>query len=213
MIDDWVKANDHHITGTRVYDNEPLPSVVDFDFLIVMGGPQSACEINKYAYLQKEVGLIRQAVAADKYVLGVCLGAQLIGEAMGAKAERSPEKEIGCFSVELTEAGKQDKVFQHLPDTFSSMHWHYDMPGLPATGTLLAKSAGCPRQAVRFSERVYGLQFHLEFTKEKMETLIDRCHRDLSASQYTQSPQEILMADFKRINDTMQLILDKITGG
>jgi len=199
------------MTGTRTYDDEPLPSVADFDFLMVMGGPQSACEIDKYTYLQKEIELIRSAIAADKYVLGVCLGAQLIGEALGAKAERSPEKEMGCFLVELTEAGKKDKVFQHLPENFSSMHWHYDMPGIPSDGVLLAKSVGCPRQAVRFGERVYGLQFHLEFTKEKMETLIDKCHRDLSVSAYTQNAQEILTADFETINNTMRLILDKIT--
>lgn len=209
VINDWANSNGHTLSSTWSYKEESLPDVSQFDFLIVMGGPQSACELEKYDYLQKEVELIRKAIDRDKYVLGICLGAQLIGEALGAKAERSPEKEMGCFPVELTEAARQDRVFKDFPQKFSTLHWHFDMPGIPEGAELLARSEGCPRQAIRFSDRIYGLQFHLEFDEQRAKVLIEKGMPTLQKSTYTQTENEILTCDFGSINHYMRLFLEK----
>jgi len=210
IIHDWADENGHSLQSSYAYQHEKLPHADQFDFLILMGGPQSSCELNKYPYLKNEIRLIQSAIAADKYVLGICLGAQLIGEACGAKASRSPQKEMGCFPVELTDAGKHDKIFKNFPSSFSSIHWHYDMPGVPENAAVLAKTPACPNQAVRYDDKVYGLQFHLEFTSAKLKKLIEKSKNDLTPSRYTQTPDEILAADFDEINKRMKLVLDTL---
>ena len=208
-INDWAAQNNHVLSNTRSYVGETLPDPAAFDLLIVMGGPQSACEYDQYDYLRKEVELIQSANEVGKYILGICLGGQLIGIALGADAERSPHKEIGYFPIEVTQEGKSDRVFRHFPQTFPAMHWHYDMMGVPPGAVVLAKSEGCPRQAVRFSNHVYGLQCHLEFTEERTRVLIDKCQRDLQPSQYTQTPEIMLTNDFSISNRLIKTFLDK----
>lgn len=210
VIRQWAAEKDFLLTGTKSHQGEALPDPDSFDFLIIMGGPQSVCEVEKYPYLQEEIKLIQSANKKNKYILGICLGGQLISAAFGATPQRSPEKEIGYFPIEITEAGKADRIFQHLPDSFPSIHWHFDMMGLPEDAKLLAKSAACPRQAIQFNERVYGLQFHLEFTQDRLQTLIEQCQNDLEKSSYTQTPGEMLAADFSTSAVLMRMILDKL---
>ncbi len=208
-INDWALEKGHALSGTRSYAGEALPDPSAFDVLIVMGGPQSACEYENYDYLQNEVKLIQAANQAGKYILGICLGGQLTSIALGADAERSPHKEMGCYPIELTPEGQSDRIFRHFPSPFYSFHWHYDMMGLPPGAVVLAQTPGCPRQAVRFSDRVYGLQFHLELTEERTKVLIDKCKSDLAPSRYTQTPGVILASDFASINKLIKLFLDK----
>lgn len=161
-IEAWAKSKNHHISYTRLYQDEQLPARADdFDFLVVMGGPQSpATTIEECHHFdaQKEIALIKMAIDSDKAVLGACLGAQLIGEALGAKFDHSPNREIGVFDVTLTEAGKKDPFFSSLPEKFPVGHWHGDMPGLTNDAEILAISEGCPRQIVRYTPKVYGFQ-------------------------------------------------------
>lgn len=210
VIRQWAAEKKFLLTGTKSHQGEILPDPDSFDLLIIMGGPQSACDIVKYPYLQEEVKLIQAANKKNKYILGICLGGQLISAAFGAAPQRSPEKEIGYFPIEITAEGKADRIFQHLPDSFPSIHWHFDMMGLPKDAKLLAKSAACPRQAIQFNERVYGLQFHLEFTQDRLQTLINECADDLVKSPYTQSPREMLAANFSTSEFLMRTILDKL---
>jgi len=103
-IQTWAKKNGHTTREVQTFKGEQLPSVSAFDFLVVMGGPQSPLEIEDAPYLYDEIELIKKAINENKYIIGVCLGAQLIGEALGAKTERSPHREIGAFPLELTDA-------------------------------------------------------------------------------------------------------------
>src|SRR3990167_675330 len=112
--------------------------------LILMGGPQSPLKIGEFPYLADEIDLIKTAFLQNKRILGFCLGAQLIGEALGAPTGRSPEKEVGVYPVTLTEEGKKDPLLTDLPDNFPVIHWHNDMPGLLEDSALLAYSEGCP---------------------------------------------------------------------
>ncbi len=207
-IKDWAQAKGLEMTTTSTYAGEQLPNTNEFDFLVIMGGPQSPLEIDKYSFLRDEIELVSRAVADEKAILGICLGSQVIAEALGAPTQRSPEKEIGVFPIELTEEGRLDPIFKNFPDKFSAFHWHNDMPGIPDGAVLLARSLGCPHQAFRYGNRIYGLEFHLEPTRASAKELIENCPGDLEEGIYTQTEEEILSADFDAINKKMETILD-----
>lgn len=114
----WAETRGHHITRTRVYDSEPVPANADgFDMLVVFGGPQSPrTTLAECPYFDSkaEQHLINRAISAGRIVVGICLGSQLIGEALGAVVCQSPEKEIGHYPITLTEAGKQHPLLAHF---------------------------------------------------------------------------------------------------
>ena len=113
----------------------------------------------------------------------------------------------------LTPAAKHDPVFSTFEDTFDVMHWHHDMPGCPKDAQILAESAGCPNQAFRWGDRVYGLQCHFETTQQRAKALIDRFPTDLSGdgNHYIQSAEDMLKADFTDMNQKLIKLLDHLT--
>ncbi len=206
-IEEWAAQKGHVLSGSAPYKGEAIASLEQFDFLIVLGGPQSPLEIDRYPYLSDEIMFIKTAIIANKRVLGICLGAQLIAEAFDAATEKSEHREMGCFPIETLAA---DPVFDQFPASFDVMHWHNDMPGLPEGAVLLASSAGCSRQAFRFNPIVYGLQFHLEFTPSLMESLIKHCQDDLKAGTYINSAEELMHVDFAALNAKLYRLLDHL---
>ncbi len=210
VIQDWAAQHNHQFSIYKPYKGQSCKDVRDFDFLIIMGGPQSACELDKDPYLYDEIALIKYAIAENKLILGFCLGAQLIGQAYGAAAARSPEKEVGVLPIDLTQEGKTDPVFANVFATFDVIHWHNDMPGLTADAQILATSAGCPRQIIKYDKHVYGFQCHMEITKEGIATMIEACPDDLKPSKYTQTVQQLFAHDYDSINRGMIKILDRL---
>jgi GMP synthase (glutamine-hydrolysing) len=209
VIENWARENKYSFKIEKPYKQEVLSNIDNFDFLIVMGGPQSPIEIEKYPYLKNEIELIRSAIEQNKKILGFCLGAQLIGEALEAQTARSPEKEIGVYPLTLTEEAKNDPLLKNFPESFPVIHWHNDMPGLTNESVILASSLGCPRQIVRYKDNVYGFQCHLEITLDGIKTMIDEVPEDLAPSKFTQSAIELVNNDYKTINESMLLILDQ----
>lgn len=216
----WAQWRGHNISATKVYEREALPdNVDDIDFLIVMGGPQSPDEDRQafpYYDPQSELRLMRQAMAADKYIVGVCLGAQLLSVAYGARHTRSPEREIGIYPIELTAEGLADAHVSLLGKTLNTGHWHGDMPGLTDEAVVLATSKGCPRQIIRFAPKHYAFQAHLEFDREAVGLLIAADGRDKVAEQsqaqtYIQHPDKIEAADFSEMNAKLFDFLDSLT--
>jgi GMP synthase (glutamine-hydrolysing) len=130
--------------------------------LIVMGGPMGVYEQERYPFLKREIAFIGEAIAAKKPVLGICLGAQLIARALGARVFPNRRKEIGWYKVRLTSAGKRDPLFLNSPAQPWVFQWHGDTFTLPKGARLLAASPLCRNQAFRHGSSVYGLQFHLE---------------------------------------------------
>ena len=197
-IENWAAQKNYKPTYCSPFKGEKLPRGSSFDLIVSMGGPQSAIQdLNKYPYLTDEVEFLRSALKAKVPVLGFCLGAQLLGEALGASTESSPHKEIGIFPIVLTEEGAQDPLLANLPREFAVTHWHSDMPGLTEDAVVLAKSEGCPRQIVRYLQYAYGFQCHPEMTLQNIQELIKNCPSDLmSADKYVQAPQDILSHDF-----------------
>ncbi|QZQ49307.1 type 1 glutamine amidotransferase [Erwinia persicina] len=213
----WARNQGHHVTCSRVYEGEALPSSVEnIDFLIVMGGPQDPAttpEECPHFDAKAEQAFIAAAIHARKAVIGICLGSQLIGEALKAPFAHSPEKEIGKFPVSLTEAGRQHPLFTHFGHSLEVGHWHNDMPGLTPDATLIAYSEGCPRQIVAYSDLVYGFQCHLELTAEVVERLIAHSEKDLSRAaefRFVQTPAELRALDYREMNQALFTFLDKL---
>jgi GMP synthase (glutamine-hydrolysing) len=131
--------------------------------MIVMGGPMGAYEDSLHPWLGPEKRLIAEAVAGDLPYWGVCLGAQLLAAALGARVAPGPEAELGVLSIELTEGAALDSVFGPAPRTFEALQWHGDTFELPPGATQMARSTLYEQQAFVIG-RAYGLQFHLEVT-------------------------------------------------
>ena len=216
----WAQERGHQVTTTKVYENEALPETVDeIYFLIVMGGPQSPDEDREafpYYDPQAEIELIQKAIKADRYIVGVCLGAQLLSVAYGAEYEHSPEREIGVFPIMLTKAGLKDEHVKVLGPILNTGHWHGDMPGLTEDAVVLATSQGCPRQMIRFSPKHYAFQAHLEFDPEAINLLISADGEDVIEEQsqkltFVQNPQAIRDYDYREMNAKLYEFLDSLT--
>lgn len=204
----WAENKKHTLVEVAPYDGESLSDELNFDLLVIMGGPQSPLETDKYPYLSDEIAFARKAIKANKCVWGTCLGAQIIAEALGAKTLRSENKEIGMYPVEVLAEAKHDPVFSQFGNSFNAIHWHNDMPGIPEGGTLLAKSKGCSRQAFVWGDRVYGFQFHLEPTRELIEGMIENCPDDLKSGTYVRTKDELRGSEFDEMNKHMFKMLD-----
>jgi len=146
------------------FDRQPdaKPDISRYHGLIVLGGPMNCDQSDRHPHLETEIELIRQTIDAGKPILGICLGAQLIARALGARVMPNETKEIGWYELNLTAAGQDDPLFSHFDDSQMIFQWHGDRFDIPDGATHLATSPDCQNQAFRYSDNVYGLQFHLE---------------------------------------------------
>jgi GMP synthase (glutamine-hydrolysing) len=145
------------------------PSLDRYAALIVLGGPMNSHQIDTYPNLLTEVEVIREAVARDMSVLGICLGAQLLAKAIGGTVRRNPDREIGWYDVELTTEGASDPVLSTFTQRQRVFQWHEDGIGLPPGAVHLARSPASEVQAFRYGEHAYGFQFHLEVDNSLVE--------------------------------------------
>lgn len=211
-IETWARQKGHTLSATRFYQGESLPAVETVDMLIVMGGPMNIYEEAAYPWLADEKRFIKQAIAAGRRVLGICLGAQLIADVLGAKVYGNTDKEIGWFPVETTEAASRCRLFATFPRQLDAFHWHGDAFDIPTGAVHAARSAGCAHQAFVYDERVVGLQFHLETTPSSAWQIIAHGEDELVEGRYIQTPQA-MFADSRRfdtINHAMQELLDRL---
>jgi GMP synthase-like glutamine amidotransferase len=160
-----------------------LPKPEEITHIVLLGGPMNVYEEDRYPFLREEDLFIKEAIQRGKAILGICLGAQLIAKALGARVSKAPAEEIGWYDVSLTEIGSQDPLFSNLPKTFSVFQWHEDTFEIPKGGKLIATSSPVPHQAFRYGEKVYGLQFHLEVTEEMIGEWVETYEEELEGLQ------------------------------
>jgi GMP synthase (glutamine-hydrolysing) len=147
---------------------DEVPDLEAFTHLLIMGGPMAVYEMHRYSFLINEALLIDRAIKANKSVLGVCLGAQMVAHVLGARVYPGPQKEIGWYEVALTGHGMGDPAMAALalPNRSAAQvfQWHGDTFDLPQGAVRLASSDLYPNQAFRYADKVYALQFHIEVT-------------------------------------------------
>ena len=207
----WLESRGADVSYTRFFKSPVLPQVKDYDLIIVMGGPMSVNDEATLPWLRAEKQFVRDAIERGVAVLGVCLGAQLIASALGARVFQNTHKEIGWYGIEATPGLKGSFRF---PDTCTVFHWHGETFDLPPGAVNLAKSAVCENQAFQIGERVIGLQFHLETTPESAKAIVDNCGDELIPGPYIQTESEILdvkTSSYVEINSLMGEVLSYIT--
>ncbi|MBS1112903.1 MAG: hypothetical protein H6R42_428 [Nitrospirae bacterium] len=151
------------------------PHLESFNTLVILGGPMGVYDMETYPHLMIGSRIIREAINRDLKILGICLGSQMLAHCLGAEVYPGPEKEIGWYHIDLTGEGLKDPCMRNLaihPEVgdfwrkFRVFHWHGDTFELPPGAILLARSARYKNQAFRFGNTMYGLQFHVEVTKD-----------------------------------------------
>ena len=214
-IADWAAERGHDLTGTHLYDGEPLPDPDQFDLLVVMGGPMGVHDAEEYPWLPDERALIRATLETETPVLGVCLGAQQVAAALGADVASHDRREVGWFPVETTEDASHSPLTVLAPES-PAFHWHGDAFEIPAGGTLLARTPACRNQAFLAADGLaLGLQFHLEATRESVGALVDAVDGDTGTGEYVQSADELLAEDapFAELRTALYAVLDSFTAG
>jgi GMP synthase-like glutamine amidotransferase len=212
----WLAARGATLSYTRFYEPAAAPpSPAGIDLVIAMGGPMSVNDEDHLPWLRAEKAFMRELVAGEVSVLGVCLGAQLIASALGARVYPNPEKEIGWFPVRAHSDGHNGPIDPfRFPDECPVLHWHGETFDLPPGAIRLASSTACANQAFQIGRKVIGLQFHLETTPESAAAILDHCRDDLVAGPWIQTEAAIRAAaagDYVAANQLMGLVLDYLT--
>ena len=151
-----------------------FPDASAYDTLVMMGGPMSVNESDRYPYIGREAELARTFMAQGRKVLGVCLGAQIMAKALVARVYPGTEKEVGWYDIELVDGGANDPRMKLLASdgkgtvgkTFRVFHWHGETFDIPKGAVRLAQSPLYPNQAFRFGKNAYAFQFHIEVTEQ-----------------------------------------------
>ncbi len=208
-IEPWLAARGARIGWTRFFADARIPDPDDYDWLIAMGGPMSVNDEVALPWLRDEKRAIAAAIDAGKTVLGVCLGAQLIASACGAKVMRNPEREIGWFPIERIAEPAEHPIARALPPQAEVFHWHGETFTLPRGAVHLARSEACEAQAFALGPHVVGMQFHLETTRESAAALVTHCPEDLKPGRFVQTGEDLLgdAARFDRLRESLTAVL------
>ncbi len=209
----WAEINGQELSRTKVNQGQSMPDLDSFDWLIVMGGPQSAWEYEKYPWLKPERDFIRHSIEAGKIVLAICFGVQILAEALESRAFRNEHREFGWHDVSVLPEGRKSFLFYDIPDTFVTWHSHSDHYELPQDCVSLAESGPSPNQAfMHNSQPIVGLQFHPETTIELAHTSLDNYKAAWKDGPYVK-PKEEIRAQTSKLKDNywlMKALLDNI---
>jgi GMP synthase-like glutamine amidotransferase len=191
-IRNWCDLKGNDLSYTRFFNGDPIPADGDFDWLVIMGGPMGVYDEDRFPWLKDEKKAVRKAIEQNKTVIGICLGAQILANVLGAKVYKNTEKEIGWYDVMLTREGLESKIMKGAPPTMKVFHWHGDTFKIPAGAKHIVFSEGCRNQAFTYGDNVLALQFHFEVTGENITTMLKHGASELVKSKYVQTEDEIL---------------------
>jgi GMP synthase-like glutamine amidotransferase len=215
-IVEWVNNNGHTISYTYFFETDfALPNVNSIDVLLVMGGYMNVDEEEKYPWLVAEKQFIKEVITANKKVLGICLGSQLIAAALGSKVYYANEKEIGFFPISFTNKALQYSLFNHFTNPYNVFHWHGDTFDLPSNAILVASTATCKHQAFLIGNNVLALQFHFEMNETVIEDMLLHDGHELEEQGNLIQTKEIIRQQYHHLQQNkkdMFLLLDKFFG-
>ena len=210
-IETWLSSKKFKISYTRFFQKDNLPEVDDIDWLIVMGGPMSVNDEIIYPWLVDEKEFIRKCIEKKKTIIGVCLGSQLIANALGSPIYKNAQKEIGWFplkkSLHIT-----NPVFNNFPETMYVFHWHGETFDLPKNAQLIAFSEVCLNQVFTLFDHVAAFQCHLETTSESLALMLENCGDEIIPAPYIQTAGEMTEGfekHAKKMHEVLFRILDE----
>lgn len=211
-VSEWARLRGVDLRVIRVDTGDELPDAASVERLVVLGGQMNTDEEHDHPWLGPERSWIADVIDhGTARVLGICLGSQLIAEALGGSVGRARVPEVGWQRIERTDAGATHPVFAQLPAQFDAMQWHFDAWELPPGAELTASSAGTATQAFSYDGgRVNALQFHPEFTYERTRELVATTSDVLELGGFVQDPVDFLAdpARFVRMRELCLTLLD-----
>ncbi len=211
----WAAARGHDWSTTLVPLATSLPQPEAVDCLVILGGPMSAWDDAGYPWLRAEKYLLETFIRAERPVLGICLGAQLLADVLGARVYPGEHSEIGWFPVSATQQSRAHPLGAVLPKRFDTFLWHGDTFDLPAGAVHLASSEVVPHQAFAWG-RALGLQFHLEARPDWVQRLVRRDAGQLVVADYIQPVTQVLSRAqtlYQANNALMDRLLDQWFAG
>jgi len=223
---EWAESRGHRVARCLICQGEPLPPLDSFDLLVSLGGPMGAYEEEKHPWLALEKQYLREAFAAGKKILGLCLGCQLLADALGGKAFRNTCKEFGWQPIEPLPEGAAwfgtgggfKALEKDEKGIFYAFQWHGDTYSLPPGAVQLARNAAAEQQAFVLEGAggglVMGLQFHLEWTEKMAREALAEPGVAPPPSPFVQTPKEILsdLTLFETGKKRFYALLDRFTG-
>ncbi len=169
-----------NVITKKIFAGDAVPldeALCEYWGIVILGGSMSAND--PLPFIQDELKMINQAIQLKLPILGVCLGSQLIAKALGAKITRLAQKEIGWYPIHLGISASKDEVFGGLSGPMMMFQWHGETFALPSGSIHLAKSELCANQAFKYTDRVYGLQFHCEMTDPMILNWVDKGREEI----------------------------------
>lgn len=194
-IGEYLDEHQHTYQYCRLYGGETIPAPREFDGLFIMGGPMNIYEDNKYSWLLAERKYIRRFIEIGKPAIGICLGAQLLSDALGGMVMKNEHKEIGWYPINITPDGLESPLLEDIPERITVFHWHGDTFQLPPGAELIFTNQTTRHQGFLFDKKdikVLGLQFHMEYTPQSIEKMIEYCSDEMVNAPYIMNEEEIL---------------------
>ena len=208
IILDLMKTKKLEYDCININEKSNAYNPTNYDALIIMGGPMSVNDKEKYSFIKKEIELVKNYIKNNKPILGICLGSQIIASALGSKIYKNSKMELGWHNVNLL--GSDDYLFKGIDDQFLAFHWHGDVFSLPNKSKKLASSNLTKLQAFNYNNNRYGLLFHLEINEQIINNLVDLFENDLIQESLK---KEIVLNNLKKnlteVNNTGRIIFNR----
>src|SRR5690606_32557455 len=204
--------NGHRLTATHFFDESwQIPNLAAIDALIILGGPMNVFDETRYSWLAKEKEFIKAAADEGKKLLGICLGAQLLANVLGAAVKPAPNKEIGWFPVLATEESKALPWFyERFVEGPTVFHWHADKFETPYGAINLASSEANKNQAFAIGDHILALQFHVETTPADIQVLLENARAEVVPGNFVQE-EAMLLDDAAPAESSRRLCNDLLT--